>query len=619
MAIKISRVSSGDFGSVLRANVLKILILIVALIYTGRLGYLQILKGTIYKKETDAQAFKIEHVEPFRGNIFGRDGEILVDNNPSFTIRITPNDFRDECIPLLAHILEIDSIDLRTKIKQYSSALKFYPIKVFRDVEYRKIALIEEYNELLPGVDVTIESKRKYYFSPRMSHLVGYVNEVSRKTLDEMPYYKPGDSRGQTGVELTYEDELRGEKGANYIAVNSFGKKVTSFNDGKTDMPALNGNDLYITIDTKLQKRAEDILRNRRGAIVALDPNNGEILAIVSKPDYNIRTFREDFHSLINNRYKPLINRSVNTPYPPGSTWKMLVSIAAMQEGIINENTKITCNGIFQYGGKGKPFGCHGTHGSISVRRAIQVSCNVFFYKIGPELGLEKMFKYGTMFGFGQKTGVDIPNEIDGLLPSVEYVKKRFGAGVSTKGRMVIYAIGQGEILVTPIQMASYVATIANRGTLYQPHLGKAVYNRKLDRLIPIAYKKTKLPIDPHIFDVIHDAMYDAVNRGGGTGDNAIIPGIAVCGKTGTAQNTRRKDHSWFVCFAPKDNPQIAIAVLVENAGFGGDVAAPIARQIMEYFFFGDKAPIEKKVQSVKNTDIPEQTSPANQLNTHPD
>ncbi len=618
MAVKISSFSSGDFGSKLRANVFKILILAVALLYTGRLGYLQILKGTIYKKETDAQAFKIEYIEPFRGNIFGRDGDILVDNNPSFTIRITPNDFRDECIPLLAHILEIDSVELRTKIKQYSSALKFYPIKVFRDVEYRKISLIEEYNDLLPGVDVTIESKRKYYFSPKMTHLIGYVNEVSQKTLNEMPYYKPGDSRGQTGVELTYEDDLRGEKGANYIAVNSYGKKVTSFNDGKADKPALNGNDLYITIDTKLQKRAEDLLKNRRGAIVALDPNNGEILAIVSKPDYNIRTFRQDYNKLINNRYKPLINRAVNTPYPPGSTWKMLVSIAAMQEGLISENTKIQCNKIFLYGGKGRPFKCHGSHGSISVRRAIQASCNVFFYKIGPELGLERMYRYGRMFGFGQRTGVDIPNEIKGLLPSVEYVKKRFGTGVSTKGRMVIYAIGQGEILVTPMQMAAYVAAIANKGTLYQPHVGRAIYNRKLDKLIPISYSIKELPIDKRIFDVIHDGMFDAVNRGGGTGDNAIIPGIKVCGKTGTAQVTKGKDHSWFVCFAPKENPQIAIAVLVENGGYGGDVAAPIARQVMEYFFFGDNTPVSKK--SAKSGNIErEQAAPANQLITHPD
>ncbi len=619
MPIKITSISSGDFGTKLRANVFRIIIFAVALLYIGRLGQLQIIKGTIYKKETDAQALKTEYVEPFRGNIFDRNGEILVDNNPSFTVRITPNDFREESIPLLAHILEIDTTILKNKIKQYSTSLKFYPIKVFRDVEYRKISMIEEYNDLLPGVDVTIESKRKYYFSTHMAHLIGYVSEASQRTLDEMPYYKPGDSKGQTGVELSYEDELRGEKGANYIAVNSYGKKVSGFYDGKSDQPALNGNDLYITIDTKLQKKAEDLLKYRRGAIVAIDPNNGEILAIVSKPDYNIRTFHDDFKSLINNRYKPLINRTVHTAYPPASTWKLLMSIAAMNEGLITKNTKITCGGSYQYGGRGKPFGCHGSHGSINVRRAIQVSCNIFFYKLGPELGLEKLHKYGTMFGFGQKTGIDLPNEIEGLLPSVEYVKKRFGAGVSTKGRMVIYAIGQGEILVTPVQMAAYVAAIANKGTLYQPHLGKAIYNRKLDQLLPVDYKKTKLPIDESIFDVIHEGMYDAVNRGGGTGDNAIVPGIAVCGKTGTAQTTkRRKDHAWFICFAPMNNPKIAIAVVVENAGFGGDVAAPIAGELMRFFFYGEELPESKKSKTAEN--VPEEpAAPANQLITHPD
>ncbi len=608
MAIKIINTSDNDFGSKVRTNIFRFLVIFFFLAITVRLIQLQIIEGTIYRSETDAQAFKEELIDPYRGRIFGRDGQILVDNDPSFTVRITPNDFRKESIPLLAHILEIDTTEIIKELKKLKGYIKFHPIKIFKDIDYRKVALMEEYNDLLPGVDVTIETKRKYYFTSRMAHLIGYVSEASQRTLRRKSYYKPGDMVGNTGIESAYEDLLRGVKGKRFIAVNRSGTKVAGFANSKIEEYPKNGNDLYITIDLRLQKKAEQLMRYRRGAIVAMDPNNGEVLAIVSKPDYNIRRFHEDYGKLLNNRYKPLINRAVNTPYPPGSTWKMLTAMAALQEGIITPNTKIQCTGSFQYRGKGKVFDCHGAHGYINVRKAIQYSCNVFFYNVGPELGLEKLHKYGTMFGFGKKTGIDIPNEIGGLLPSVEYVKQRFGAGVSTKGRMVIYAIGQGEILVTPIQMAAYVSTIANKGTYYQPHVVKAIYNPKEDRIQPVSFKKRKIPIDEKIFDVVRDGMYDVVNKAGGTADNISIPKLAVCGKTGTAQ-TRGRDHSWFVCFAPKDNPKIAVVVIAENAGYGADVAAPIAKDLLQYYFFPNRSNIAKKRIAATPDDEKDQTT----------
>ena len=464
----------------------------------------------------------------------------------------------------------------------------FQGIKIARDVDFEVVSQIEEYGEMLPGVEVILESKRLYNFECNMSHMLGYTREVSHNQLKKMQYMQLGDLIGQSGIEQSYDNFLRGQKGINYVAIARNGEKISRYNSGLNDAPVNNGFDLNLSIDKKLQELAEELLKNRRGAAVAIDPSNGEVLCLASKPDYDPRKFSgkvpEDiYNQLRDDPGKPLYNRSLQSVYPPGSTWKMMVAIAALNEGVINENTTIYCPGSFQFGNRS--YACHGAHGQVNVHKAIQASCNVFFYNVGLKLGLEKMAYYGKQFGFGAQTHIDIPNESKGLMPTIEWLTKRFKERKwIPKGLLVNYGIGQGEISVTPLQMAVYASALANSGTVYQPHIVRSINNNAIDKTENVDYGSRNINIDPKYFKIVRDGMYAVVNVPGGTANNAKIPGVTVAGKTGTAQNPHGQDHSWFICFAPFENPKIAIAVVVENAGFGSTVAAPIARDLVAQY-----------------------------------
>ncbi|OGU16183.1 MAG: penicillin-binding protein 2 [Ignavibacteria bacterium GWB2_35_12] len=581
-----------DFASKQRRNIFRTIIVLLAIVFIGRLGYMQIIQGSAYKLESESQAIKQVVVEPFRGDIYDRNGDIIVNNEPSFTLSITKNDFTKESLILLSSILEMDSSEINEALLPYKNVSKFTPIKLFRDLDFQKTALIEEYNDLLPGVEIVVDFKRLYNFYGNMAHLLGYSREVSEVQLKQYPYYKSGDVIGQTGLEKEYEEILRGNKGIKFVTINKLGKKVASFDNGRNDIPSRNGFDMFLTIDKKLQAHAETLLKGKRGALVALNPNNGEILAIASKPDYNPRDFAgkipsDLFHKLINDPAYPMYNRSIMSAYPPGSTWKMLVALAALQEGIIDINSTVNCRGSIQLGFKN--FKCHGAHGTISVRNAIKVSCNVFFYETAMKLGFEKMLKWARIFGFGDKTFVDIPSESKGKFPSEEWLINNFGSfDEIPAGYLANYGIGQGEIAATPIQMALYASAIATKGTIYQPHVVRYIHNNITNKIEPISYDKKEIPIDKKYFDIVQKGMWDVVNSGAGTASSVYIQGIEVCGKTGTAQNPHGRDHSWFICFAPMKNPQIAICVFVENAGFGGVVAAPIARNFLMAYFYPD-------------------------------
>jgi len=397
-----------------------------------------------------------------------------------------------------------------------------------------------------------------------------------------------------TGLEKTYENFLRGTKGVQFVAVNSTGQKVSSFLDGKNDINAEEGFDLRLGIDKSLQELGEKLLKGKRGGIVAVDPNSGEILALVSMPDYDIREFSGRtksnlFSKLIKDEGKPLFNRATQTIYPPGSTWKMLMGIAGLNEGLITPEKTINCPGSYEFGGRS--WKCHGAHGATNLQKALHVSCNVFFNKLGPQLGIINFEKYGRAFGFGQKTFIDIPEDSKGKLPGEKFYKKQKLSPGEIRGRLVNLGIGQGEIGVSPLQMAVYCAALANKGIIYQPHIVRSVYNRKTKQLQDVAYASRKtIDMPDEFWNVIHKGMYDVVNTPGGTAMNAKVPGISVCGKTGTAQNPHGEDHAWFIAFAPKVNPRIAICVLVENSGFGGTIASPIAQQLlMKYFYPSSK------------------------------
>ncbi len=568
-------------------NLFSFILIFWVLVISGRLFFLQVLQGSKYKTKSYAQAIKADIIYPFRGNFYDRNGKLLVYNSPSYSLQIFLGSFRKDRIPLLCYLLGIDTTEFYNVFYERYKFLRFGDVKLFTDLDYQTVLRIEENLDLLPGVDIVCESKRQYNLPAKMSHIIGYVQEIDAKDLEREPYYSIGDPIGKTGLERAYETELRGQKGKKFVGILPSGIKTTRFIEAKQNQMVINGNDLYLTIDEKLQIRAEELLEGRRGAIVAIDPNNGEILAMVSKPDYEVTEFSgknssKNYLSLLNNPDKPLLNRAIQARYPPGSTWKPLMAIAALEEGIINEKTTFYCPGELAYGDVVKK--CHGAHGSISVRRAIQTSCNVFFYYVGLRLGLDKISHWSKLFGFGNPTGIDLPGENPGIMPDSNYLKKRFGKYLP-KGLLLNYGIGQGEINVTPLQLACYVAAIANGGTYYKPHLVRAIKNSIINQISYFEPEGRKVPVSDKTLAIIKNAMFDVVNVPGGTAYGIMIPGIDICGKTGTAQNPRGMDHSWFICFAPKDNPKIAIAVIAENAGFGAAVAAPIAQELIKTYF----------------------------------
>ncbi len=575
----------------LKSGLFVFIVSLFSLVFVLRLAYLQILKGSVYKIKSETQAIKAQIVYPFRGNIYDRDDNLLVYNVPSYSLQVSFENFRMDRAWLLGKILNTDSLGVYNLILQNILNYHYGEVKILRDLDIETVQKIYEHSHLLPGVDVVVESKRMYNLDSKMSHIIGYIQEISPEEIKSESYYNLGDYIGKSGVEKYYEMELRGQKGKRFVGIFGSGDKTEKFNEGRSDVPVKNGDDLILSIDLKLQSKAEKLLEGKRGAIVAIDPNNGEVLALVSKPDYDISTlsgknFSKNYTLLLMDKDKPLLNRAIQSRYPPGSTWKPLMAIAGLEEGIINENTTFFCGGQLIFGDR--PFGCHGAHGNVNVTKAIQASCNVFFYHLALKLNLERLSKWGLDFGFGQKTGIDLPFENAGVFPTLTYLKKKFGTlDKAPKGLLLNYGIGQGEIAVTPIQMAVYVATIANGGTIYTPHVVKAIKNSLLNQTTLLKVEKRKLGLNPKTIEILKKSMFDVVNTPGGTAYGIKIPNLDVCGKTGTAQASQpgQRDHSWFICFAPKDNPKIAISVIVENAGFGAAVAAPIARELLLEFF----------------------------------
>lgn len=575
----------------LKSGLFVFIVSLFSLVFVVRLAYLQILKGSVYKIKSETQAIKAQIVYPFRGNIYDRDDNLLVYNVPSYSLQVSFENFRMDRAWLLGKILNTDSLGVYNLILQNILNYHYGEVKILRDLDIETVQKIYEHSHLLPGVDVVVESKRMYNLDSKMSHIIGYIQEISPEEIKSESYYNLGDYIGKSGVEKYYEMELRGQKGKRFVGIFGSGDKTEKFNEGRSDVPVKNGDDLILSIDLKLQSKAEKLLEGKRGAIVAIDPNNGEVLALVSKPDYDISTlsgknFSKNYTLLLMDKDKPLLNRAIQSRYPPGSTWKPLMAIAGLEEGIINENTTFFCGGQLIFGDR--PFGCHGAHGNVNVTKAIQASCNVFFYHLALKLNLERLSKWGLDFGFGQKTGIDLPFENAGVFPTLTYLKKKFGTlDKAPKGLLLNYGIGQGEIAVTPIQMAVYVATIANGGTIYTPHVVKAIKNSLLNQTTLLKVEKRKLGLNPKTIEILKKSMFDVVNTPGGTAYGIKIPNLDVCGKTGTAQASQpgQRDHSWFICFAPKDNPKIAISVIVENAGFGAAVAAPIARELLLEFF----------------------------------
>jgi len=576
------------FSSKTRKNVLSYTLYLVFSLFFGRLVQMQIYEHNTYKEKSFTQAIKQMRIEPFRGNLYDRNGKLIVHSQPSFSITIIPKEYKPESLDLLAKILDVEVQEIQDKINEYKNSLK--PIKVYKDVAFSKIAAIEEYGNYLQGVNIVVDYKRKYDTPASMSHLLGYVGEISRKELERKRYYYPGDLIGKNGLELSYEDFLKGTFGLEWIAVNTWGKRVGSYNEGLLDVEAKKGFDLNLSIDLDMQTIAESMLIGRRGAVVALNANDGRVLTLVSKPDFDLNDFSgripfSVYNKLVDDEGKPLQHRAISSAYPPGSSWKMLVALAALNEGIIDDKTTFNCAGGMHFGDRF--FRCTHVDGNINVIDAIRSSCNVFFYQCGIKLGVERIIKYGEQFGFGMLTGIDLPYENKGNYPTYEKLEKNY-KGYIPKGLALNWGIGQGEILTTPLQMAVYTAALSNGGYIVQPRIVTSVRNHFTKKTEEINYSKRKVDIPKELFEFVKYGMYKVVNEAGGTAQSVRLDNVNISGKTSTAQNPHGKPHGWFVSFAPSGDPELVVVAIVENVGYGGVFAAPITKQLHKYYFSND-------------------------------
>lgn len=576
---------SENFASISRRTFIYAFLIILFGVLSFRLFQMQILNQEAYEEKSADNSIKAIEQIPFRGVFYDRNLKVMVDNIPAYTLRITPADYDQKLNPLIDKILGADSGFVASILKKNRIYSKYIPIRIKRGIEFEIVSWLEENEEHLPGVDYIVEMQRGYPFGIKGSHSFGYTKEISPNQLSkEKDYYVPGDYVGHNGIEKQYEKDLRGIKGFNYVLVNSKRKEIGKYKDGTEDKNSTKGKDLVLSYDADVQKVAEQQMIGKRGAIVAIEPKTGEILALVSAPDYDLNQFsyvtsRQFLQDLYNDPDKPSFNRATMSLKPPGSTFKMLAAIAALDMGVITPSTLINCGGGFTFG---RFFKCHGNHGSVNVIHAIEKSCNSFFYHLIYKIGLDKWKEYALKFGFSAKTGIDIGEESAGFIPGENYYVKMYGEKWP-RSIMASLGIGQGEVSVSPLQLAQYVSLIANNGHSFQPHIVKGYLDDNTRQIIPYKFPEIKTGIKQEVFDIVKEGMFLVVN-GAGTATHIKMADIQISGKTGTAQNPHGKDHALFVCFAPSDNPQIAIAVVVENIGFGGTHAAPIAKAMIEAY-----------------------------------
>ena len=606
-----------------RIWIISLFVIAVFSVLFSRLFYLQVLNFQELGSISTSNSIRRIWSQPPRGRMIDKNGVILVDNQALYTVKVIPSEFRKAKTDYLAWILQIDRSELEDKITKGAELNKFAAITVSRNLNAISIDRLSENLWQLPGVLIDTDNKRKYPDSFHGAHIFGYSRPISKEQIEalEDDSYTPDDKIGFSGLEKYYEEWLRGEKGARFEMITPLGKFAGKYNNGKNDIASVRGDDLYLALDGGLQQLAEQLLKKtgKSGAVVAMDPSTGGILALASAPDYDLDTFngstdRKGWNDIITSPQKPLFNRTIQAVYPPGSIYKMILAIGALEEKRFDPDKKVLDSGVFMYGGRRFLSNEGKGHGWVDMRNAITVSSNVYFYNLIFHVGFDNWTKYGSMFGFGEKTGIDLTGERSGLLPSTKYYDKRYGKDKWTKGYLVSLAIGQGELGTTPVQLAAYAAAIANNGTLHQPHLVSGYRDAETGIYSPFTYAKKQLPVSASTFSLIKDGMIGVVLRG--TGTLAKVPGINVAGKTGTAQNPHGKDHAWFIAFAPVENPKIAMAVLVENAGFGGSISAPIARELIKYYLQGREMPVSVPQKGVKasDTSLPPEKSSDNDL-----
>jgi len=569
--------------------------LIIALFFilTIRIWQLQILQGSEYRKLSEENRLRIVRVAAPRGIIFDRNGIPLVKNTPYYFVSISPQNLDGLDISALAELLKMDKDVLSEKVKNRPQQNLYEPIRLKEGLSTKEIALIEARRSDFPSLAVDVDVSRDYLFGSTGAHLIGYLGKPNEFQYSS-PDFRDVPSNafiGQWGVEKLYDRQLRGTSGERIIEMDALGRELRLI---KEKSP-VRGDDVKLAMDIKLQKEAEESFGEKTGALVAMKPDTGEILAMVSKPSFDPNLFARgikyrQWEELNQNKKLPLLNRSLQSQYPPGSTFKIITAIAAIEEGAIDVNTKVTCTGEIVYGKW--HFGCwqkHG-HGTLSLHRALVESCDVYFYDLGKRLGIDKIASYARMFGLGKETGLRIAKERSGMVPDTKW-KQEKRKQPWYLGETFNASIGQGYVATTPFQMAQMMSIVANGGYIYSPSLLMAD-----NKPAPL----TKLNIRQETFDEVKKALSGVVNENGGTGWAAKSSMVNICGKTGTAQVVGMKrdskylpemfrDHAWFVAFAPYEAPEIALSVMVEHGGHGGAAAAPIAKRAIETYMKGQR------------------------------
>ncbi len=567
------------------------LLLVLFGLLSLRLIWLQGLQSARYRRWAENNRVRALRIQAPRGEIRDREGNILAQDRPSYTVSIIPSQFNRDEEPILVRLLSLDSASVDKKIGQRGLP-PFEPLRLKRDVDFHLICWLEEHG--LSGVIYELEPRRFYPYGEATAHLLGYVGQLSRGEYERLRSLGYGYNSviGRFGLEKEYESLLRGRDGVEYWEVTAYGKPVGRFEGKPTQLPQP-GSQLDLTLDLQLQIWIRDNFPDTlNGSVVAIDPRNGGVLALYSSPSFDPNllsgvTQESTWTNLREDPRSPLINRAIQAAYPPGSTLKPIVAGAALQEGLVEESTRLTpCQGAFRYGNR--LFRCWKVHGDLDLEGAIVQSCDIYHYQLGIMLGVEGLSAYALKCGLGRKQGIDLPGEVPGLVPTPRYFNERYGKGRWTTGLALNLAIGQGETLVTPLQIAVIYSAIANGGWLYTPFLVKGIKGPDGSYRRPKRDNPQRLPFSPAVLKVLRKALIGVVNDEEGTGQRAQLKKVLVAGKTGTAQNPHGPDHAWFVGYAPADNPKIAVAVLLENGGHGGTTAAPLAGEIMRFYLRGE-------------------------------
>ncbi|MEI8225566.1 MAG: penicillin-binding protein 2 [Bacteroidota bacterium] len=593
-----------------RKYVIMALIVLASLCLIIRLFIIQVVKDS-YKLSADNNVLRYVTQYPARGLIYDRNGKLIVFNQAAYDLMVVPAQASKIDITGFCNLLGITGELFRERMKAAINYSKRAPSVFLKQISVETYARLQEKMFMYPGFYVQPRTLRKYS-KPVAAHVLGYVSEVDDGITRKDPYYKPGDYIGKSGIEEAYEKELRGRRGVKIFLVDVYSRVKGSYADGSKDTLAVQGTNIISGIDLDLQEYGELLMKNKRGSIVAIEPKTGEVLTLVSSPNYDPgllvgRIRSENFAKLLADTLEPLYNRALMASYPPGSSFKPINGLIALQEQVISPSTLFGCHNGYLF------LACHSHRSPLNLEDAIMISCNSYFCQAFRKIlenpkypsvseAYEKWKGYLNEFGFGNKLGTDFVNELSGFIPAGSYYDKYYGKGKWKALTVISMAIGQGEVGTTPLQMANMTAAIANRGYYYTPHIVKSIGTAgNIDTRFTT---KHLISIDSINFEEIIKGMDAAVNGGAGkTAGIAALKDIIVCGKTGTAQNPHGKDHSVFIAFAPKDDPKIVIMVVVENAGFGATFAAPIASLMIEKYLKGEVSNKDRE-QSMLNLNL---------------